>query len=46
MRKAVNAALDTSYESKKWKSWFVATAKRLSKELDAESTDDNVSSKW
>ena len=34
--------IDTSYESKKWKTWFVETAKRLSKELDAESTDGNV----
>ena len=42
MRKAVNAALKTKYESKKWKTWFVETAKRITKELDAESTDINV----
>ena len=42
MRKAVNAALHTKYESGKWKKWFVETAKRVSKELDGESTDANV----
>ena len=44
MRKAVNAALQTKYESKKWKKWFVETAKRLSEALDAESTDASVCS--
>ena len=42
MRKAVNAALKTKYESKEWKTWFMETAKRITKELDAESTDINV----
>ena len=40
MRKAANSALKTKYVSKKWKMWFVETAKRITKELDAESTDD------
>ena len=43
MRKGVNAALKTKYESKAWKKWFVDTAKRLMEKLDAESVDDNVS---
>ena len=43
MRKGVNAALKTKYESKAWKKWFVGTAKRLMEKLDAESVDDNVS---
>ena len=43
MRKGVNAALKTKYESKEWKKWFVETAKRLMEKLDAESEDDNVS---
>ena len=43
MRKGVNAALKTKYESKQWKKWFVDTAKRLMEKLDAESVDDNVS---
>ena len=43
MRKGVNAALKTKYESKEWKKWFVETAKRLMEKLDAESMDDNVS---
>ena len=37
MRKAVNAALHTKYESGKWKKWFVETAKRVSKEVDEDS---------
>ena len=37
MRKAVNAALHTKYESGKWKKWFVETAKRVSKEVDENS---------
>ena len=42
MRKGVNAALKTKYESKEWKKWFVDTAKRLMEKLDAESEDGNV----
>ena len=45
MRKAVNAALKTKYESKQWKKWFVDTAKRLMEKMDAESVDDNVSAR-
>ena len=42
MRKAVNTALKTEYESKEWKKWFVDTAKSLMAKMDADSTDDNV----
>ena len=42
MRKAVNAALGTKYESKQWKKWFVETAKRVSEQLDADSANGNV----
>ena len=42
MRKAVNTALQTKYESKPWKKWFVETAKRLSEQLDADSANGNV----
>ena len=42
MRKAVNAALHTKYESSEWKKWFVEEAKRLLKKLDGDSTDANV----
>ena len=42
MRKAVNKALSTKYESKEWKAWFKTEAKRLMEEIDAESATDNV----
>ena len=43
MRKAVNVTLKTKYESKEWEKWFVDTAKRLMKKVNAEFMDDNVS---